>query len=147
MTDISQSDESQYLNESFQERKEDLIKEDLSRDDSLFINWHKDIKIPASTPSLSDDIWSIIRGFRNGAVYGVKIRLPHALVMTLLFSNDRSIEGMSSVIFQKTKNHSLNLGKFVLLYKFLIVLIRRILKYPHNHFPLIHILGNCVHLI
>jgi peroxisomal membrane protein 4 len=31
------------------------------------------------------DILSIIKGFRNGAVYGAKIRFPHALVMTLLF--------------------------------------------------------------
>lgn len=30
-------------------------------------------------------ILSIIKGLRNGAVYGIKIRLPHALVMTFLF--------------------------------------------------------------
>ena len=31
------------------------------------------------------DILSIIKGCRNGAVYGAKIRFPHALVMTFLF--------------------------------------------------------------
>ncbi|KAG0082163.1 hypothetical protein BGZ92_011876, partial [Podila epicladia] len=31
------------------------------------------------------DLLSIVKGFRNGLVYGAKIRFPHALVMTLLF--------------------------------------------------------------
>jgi peroxisomal membrane protein 4 len=31
------------------------------------------------------DLLAIVKGCRNGAVYGVKIRFPHALVMTLLF--------------------------------------------------------------
>jgi peroxisomal membrane protein 4 len=33
-------------------------------------------------------ILSIIKGFRNGAVYGAKIRFPHALVMTFLFRTE-----------------------------------------------------------
>lgn len=32
---------------------------------------------------------AVLRGGRNGVLYGVKIRLPHALVMTLLFSRGR----------------------------------------------------------
>ena len=140
--EITQADESQYLNETVSERKEDIKQQDIkSMDKSLFINWKKDILIPAKTPTFRDDILSILRGFRNGCFYGVKIRLPHAFVMTLLFADDRSIESMSSVIFEKTKEHSIHLGKYVMLYKLLIVLIRRILKYPHNHFPIIHILG------
>jgi peroxisomal membrane protein 4 len=35
------------------------------------------------------DLLAIIKGFRNGAVYGAKIRFPHALVMTLLFRDGR----------------------------------------------------------
>lgn len=31
------------------------------------------------------DLLSIMKGFRNGLIYGIKIRLPHALVMTFLF--------------------------------------------------------------
>jgi hypothetical protein len=34
-------------------------------------------------------ILSVLRGFRNGVVYGCKIRFPHALVMTLLFKEGR----------------------------------------------------------
>lgn len=36
------------------------------------------------------DLLSIIKGFRNGLVYGFKIRFPHALVMTFLFRSDLS---------------------------------------------------------
>lgn len=38
--------------------------------------------------SLLRELLTIIKGFRNGLVYGAKIRLPHALVMTFLFRND-----------------------------------------------------------
>lgn len=30
-----------------------------------------------------------LKGLRNGAVYGVRIRLPHALVMTFLFGKGK----------------------------------------------------------
>nr|XP_023405926.1 peroxisomal membrane protein 4 isoform X2 [Loxodonta africana] len=33
---------------------------------------------------------AMVKGFRNGAVYGAKIRAPHALVMTFLFRSGRS---------------------------------------------------------
>lgn len=31
------------------------------------------------------DYLAILKGFRNGFVYGVKVRFPHALVMSILF--------------------------------------------------------------
>eukprot|EP00484_Ammonia_sp_Unknown_P025201 CAMPEP_0197051562 /NCGR_PEP_ID=MMETSP1384-20130603/26199_1 /TAXON_ID=29189 /ORGANISM="Ammonia sp." /LENGTH=252 /DNA_ID=CAMNT_0042484147 /DNA_START=35 /DNA_END=793 /DNA_ORIENTATION=+ len=138
--EITQADESQYLSESIRERKDDIKKQDLeTADKSLFLNWKENVL--AKTPTLEEDAWSILRGFRNGLMYGVKIRLPHAFVMTLLFSHNRSITNMSSVIIKKTQEHSVHLGKYVMLYKLLIVLIRRILNYPHNHFPIIHLLA------
>ncbi|XP_043837015.1 peroxisomal membrane protein 4 isoform X2 [Dromiciops gliroides] len=33
---------------------------------------------------------AVLKGFRNGAVYGAKIRAPHALVMTFLFRRGRA---------------------------------------------------------
>ncbi|XP_029358693.1 peroxisomal membrane protein 4 isoform X2 [Echeneis naucrates] len=33
---------------------------------------------------------AVLKGFRNGVVYGAKIRAPHALVMTFLFKSGRS---------------------------------------------------------
>ncbi|KAI6253731.1 hypothetical protein MCOR19_009740 [Pyricularia oryzae] len=31
------------------------------------------------------DLLAVVKGARNGAVYGTKVRFPHALVMILLF--------------------------------------------------------------
>lgn len=31
------------------------------------------------------ELFSIIKGVRNAIVYGVKIRFPHAVIMSLLF--------------------------------------------------------------
>jgi peroxisomal membrane protein 4 len=31
------------------------------------------------------DILTIVKGLRNGIVYGAKVRFPHAVVMTFLF--------------------------------------------------------------
>lgn len=31
------------------------------------------------------DILAIVKGLRNGIVYGAKVRFPHAVVMTFLF--------------------------------------------------------------
>ena len=35
------------------------------------------------------DVLAIVKGARNGLVYGAKIRFPHALVMSLLFRSGR----------------------------------------------------------
>lgn len=31
------------------------------------------------------DVLAILKGARNGFVYGVKVRLPHAIMMSILF--------------------------------------------------------------
>jgi len=59
---------------------------------------------------------SVIKGFRNGAVYGAKIRFPHALVMTFLFRSG-SLQEKLRAILEATYNHSKNLALFVLAYK------------------------------
>ncbi|KAJ8298893.1 hypothetical protein KUTeg_022953 [Tegillarca granosa] len=59
---------------------------------------------------------SVIKGFRNGAVYGAKIRFPHALVMTLLFKRG-SLKEMAKGIAEATYTHSRNLAMFVFAYK------------------------------
>ncbi|CAG8785683.1 12274_t:CDS:2, partial [Acaulospora morrowiae] len=55
------------------------------------------------------DILAIIKGFRNGAVYGAKIRFPHALVMTFLFRTG-SFKEKLNIIIDATKSHSKNLA-------------------------------------
>ncbi|XP_004687333.1 PREDICTED: peroxisomal membrane protein 4 [Condylura cristata] len=59
---------------------------------------------------------AVLKGFRNGAVYGVKIRAPHALVMTFLFRSGSLREKLQAVL-QATYTHSRNLACFVFVYK------------------------------
>uniref|UniRef100_A0A7S2WN42 Peroxisomal membrane protein 4 n=1 Tax=Mucochytrium quahogii TaxID=96639 RepID=A0A7S2WN42_9STRA len=67
---------------------------------------------------------SIWRGFRQGLFYGTKIRLPHALVMTLLFRRNADIRKMIDPIAKLTWEHSRNLALFVGLYKALLAVSR-----------------------
>lgn len=59
---------------------------------------------------------AVIKGFRNGAVYGVKIRAPHALVMTFLFRSGSLREKLQAIL-KATYTHSRNLACFVFTYK------------------------------
>ncbi|XP_029468840.1 peroxisomal membrane protein 4 [Rhinatrema bivittatum] len=64
---------------------------------------------------------AVLKGFRNGAVYGAKIRAPHALVMTFLFKSG-SLREKLKAIAQATFTHSRNLACFVFTYKGLLAL-------------------------
>nr|XP_033770872.1 peroxisomal membrane protein 4 [Geotrypetes seraphini] len=64
---------------------------------------------------------AVLKGFRNGAVYGAKIRAPHALVMTFLFKSS-SLREKFKAIAQATYTHSRNLACFVFTYKGLLAL-------------------------
>ncbi|CAO1637389.1 unnamed protein product [Parajaminaea phylloscopi] len=70
------------------------------------------------------DVLTILKAARNGAVYGAKIRFPHALVMTFLFGRGTPRDKLK-FIFQATRMHSFNLMKFASLYKFVMIVLRR----------------------
>jgi len=83
--------------------------------------------------SLIDDIISnpayheylaILKGARNGFVYGVKVRFPHALIMAILFGRG-DWPSRLRVIYRTTKQHALNLAKFVSLYKTFLLIQRK----------------------
>ncbi|XP_067856364.1 peroxisomal membrane protein 4 [Heptranchias perlo] len=57
-----------------------------------------------------------VKGFRNGVVYGAKIRAPHALVMTFLFKSGSLLEKLKAIA-HATYTHSRNLALFVFMYK------------------------------
>ncbi|XP_054837341.1 peroxisomal membrane protein 4 [Eublepharis macularius] len=78
---------------------------------------------------------AVVKGFRNGAVYGAKIRAPHALVMTFLFRSG-SLREKLKAIAQATYTHSRNLAYFVFTYKGLRALQTRIQgkKIPFHSF-------------
>ncbi|XP_068598993.1 peroxisomal membrane protein 4 [Brachionichthys hirsutus] len=68
---------------------------------------------------------AVLKGFRNGAVYGAKIRAPHALVMTFLFRSG-SLKNKLNAILKATYTHSRNLACFVFTYKGLQALQERL---------------------
>jgi peroxisomal membrane protein 4 len=70
------------------------------------------------------DVFTVAKAARNGAVYGAKIRFPHALVMTFLFGRGSPRDKLSFV-YKATRQHSTNLMKFASLYKFATILMRR----------------------
>nr|XP_051696210.1 LOW QUALITY PROTEIN: peroxisomal membrane protein 4-like [Oryctolagus cuniculus] len=74
---------------------------------------------------------AVLKGFRNGAVYGVKIRAPHALVMTFLFRSGRLREKLRAIL-QATYTHSRNLACFVFAYKGLCALQSRMQGKTHQ---------------
>ncbi|KAJ2160091.1 hypothetical protein GGF46_002550 [Coemansia sp. RSA 552] len=69
------------------------------------------------------DALSLVKGFRNGLVYGAKIRFPHALVMTLLFRSG-SLQSKLAGVLKATREHARGLAFYVLIYKVLMLLQR-----------------------
>lgn len=62
------------------------------------------------------DLLAIVKGARNGAVYGAKVRFPHALVMVFLFRSG-TIQQKIDLIYKATRQHATNLAKFATIYK------------------------------
>lgn len=62
------------------------------------------------------DLLAIVKGARNGLVYGAKVRFPHALVMAILFGRG-SYTLRAKNVLRATRQHALNLARFVALYK------------------------------
>jgi len=78
-----------------------------------------------ATPVPYHPALAIIKGLRNGAVYGAKIRFPHALVMTFLFRSG-SLQDKFKWIFKAAYAHSKNLATFVFIYKLLMATMKKI---------------------
>ena len=70
--------------------------------------------------ALGHAVISTLLGLRNGVHYGVKIRAPHALVMTFLFKANQPLRKNLEQILKMTFVHARNLGGFVLIYKALL---------------------------
>ncbi|XP_002736474.1 peroxisomal membrane protein 4-like [Saccoglossus kowalevskii] len=69
------------------------------------------------------EVLGVIKGLRNGAVYGAKIRAPHAFVMTFLFKDGSLLEKFRDIT-QMTYQHSRNLASFVFIYKALTAIMK-----------------------
>ncbi|CAD6586309.1 MAG: hypothetical protein CYPHOPRED_003469 [Cyphobasidiales sp. Tagirdzhanova-0007] len=71
------------------------------------------------------DLLAIVKGIRAGLVYGVKVRAPHAIIMSLIFHRT-PWKTRLQFIYQATKQHALNLAKFVTIYKTMLLVQRRL---------------------
>lgn len=58
----------------------------------------------------------ILKSARNGAVYGAKVRFPHALVMVFMFRSG-SFREKVGLVLKATRQHATNLARFATIYK------------------------------
>jgi len=70
------------------------------------------------------ELKAIIAGLISGGKYGMKIRLPHAAVMTLLFRGNASAREKLKLILQSSWEHSRNLASFAATYKTILFLLK-----------------------
>ena len=77
-----------------------------------------------STTAAWDEVASILSGLIGGGKYGLKIRIPHAFVMTFLFGNKLSFRKKLQVIAKLAAEHSINLASFACLYKFMLASLK-----------------------
>ncbi|KAG5939236.1 hypothetical protein E4U53_007849, partial [Claviceps sorghi] len=62
------------------------------------------------------DLLALLKTARNGAVYGTKVRFPHALVMIFLFRSG-TFRQKVALVLRATKKHAMNLARFATIYK------------------------------
>lgn len=76
----------------------------------------------------------LLKAIRNGAVYGAKVRFPHALVMIFLFRSG-TVQEKIKLIYKATRQHARNLALFALLYKSSMLMLRKASgdKQHHSH--------------
>ncbi|KAI9819525.1 MAG: hypothetical protein M1827_006974 [Pycnora praestabilis] len=77
------------------------------------------------------DILAIAKAARSGAVYGAKVRFPHALVMVFLFRSGSFREKLRLVI-KATRQHARNLASFATVYKLSMLLLRYLPTDPYS---------------
>ncbi|KAI0395793.1 peroxisomal membrane protein 4 [Xylariaceae sp. FL0594] len=80
------------------------------------------------------DLLAVVKGARNGAVYGAKVRFPHALVMAVLFRSG-TVRQKFDLVFRATRTHARNLAKFATIYKLTCYLLRRYGATPGKEGP------------
>ncbi|CAD2221334.1 peroxisomal membrane protein 4 [Angomonas deanei] len=80
-----------------------------------------------------DILFSAVKAFRNGVVYGTRVRAPHALVLNLVWSK-APYSTLPRRIFNVTKTHALGLGCSGILF----TVVRLILKYLQGESKMWH---------
>ena len=65
---------------------------------------------------------SAFQGLSNGISYGAKVRFTHSVVMSILFSSGSLCQQFLKIL-KNTKDHSLQLGSFVFLFKSIVCIL------------------------
>ncbi len=78
---------------------------------------------PASS-FLLEELAAVVSALVGGAKYGVKIRLPHAFVMTFLFRKDLSPQQKVRTIIKLVVEHASNLAAFATIYKVILAVLK-----------------------
>ncbi|OQD88988.1 hypothetical protein PENANT_c003G05983 [Penicillium antarcticum] len=102
------------------EPKSDLLPRSSGGMDTLLSQLDALILKPELAPLLS-----LVKGARNGIVYGSKVRFPHALVMIFLFRSG-TIREKTKLVLKATRQHARNLSTFAIIYKASMILLRNI---------------------
>ncbi|KAI0193842.1 peroxisomal membrane protein 4 [Astrocystis sublimbata] len=89
------------------------------------------------------DLLAVVKGARNGAVYGAKVRFPHALVMVFLFRSG-TFRQKVDLVFRATRTHARNLAKFATIYKFMCYALKRWGPTPGKEGPYDNLLAGLV---
>ena len=87
---------------------------------------------PPPTPPRSEAA-AILSGLLAGGRYGVKIRFPHALIMTLLFRRDLPAKKKCSTILKLAAEHGSNLAAFAALYKAILAALKSVSRRSRMH--------------
>jgi peroxisomal membrane protein 4 len=82
---------------------------------------------------IKDEVAAIASALMGGAKYGIKIRLPHAFIMTLLFRNDLNNHQKMGTILRLVFEHASNLASFATIYKSILVIFKWSSRYLRQH--------------
>jgi peroxisomal membrane protein 4 len=69
------------------------------------------------------DVLTLAKAARNGAVFGAKVRFPHALATVMMFGQGNLLSRLM-VVLQLTRQHSKMLALYAFAYKAIMVLLR-----------------------
>ena len=84
------------------------------------------------TALLWQEIQAVLAGAVGGARYGVKIRAPHALLMTFLFNKELSTQEKLQKIIRLCSQHAGNLAKFAIIYKIILAALKAVSRYVNK---------------
>ncbi|KAE8141013.1 peroxisomal membrane protein 4 [Aspergillus pseudotamarii] len=82
------------------------------------------LDVLVTNPDLAP-LLALVKTVRNGAVYGAKVRFPHALVMIFLFRSGTFRE-KAKLVLKATRQHARNLATFAFIYKSSMIVLRNV---------------------